>query len=229
MPLSFAQRRLWFLEQLEPGTAVYNVAGEVRLRGRLDVAALANAFAEVLRRHEVLRTVYAMRGGGRWRPLTPCPPLPSHTLPPARAGTRALPFIDLVSLWDHEREVTADRLALDEARRSFDLARGPVCGRCCFSWPKSTSSSRSITSRRTAGHSAFSWTSYRRSTQDRLCGSCRCSTRTMRRGNGSGCRKTCWKASSRIGAAVSPGCRYSSCRRIALGPRCETRGAGCAR
>src|SRR4029077_1027137 len=64
LPLSFAQQRLWFLDRLEPGRAVYNVPMAVRLRGRLDVAALAAAFAGVARRHEVLRTVYRQAADG---------------------------------------------------------------------------------------------------------------------------------------------------------------------
>src|SRR5207302_4825259 len=58
--LSFAQRRLWFMEQLESGTAVFNIAATLRLVGRLDVAALARAFAAVAARHEAVRTTFSM-------------------------------------------------------------------------------------------------------------------------------------------------------------------------
>ncbi|MES1244348.1 MAG: non-ribosomal peptide synthase/polyketide synthase [Acidobacteriota bacterium] len=103
--LSFAQRRLWFLEQLEPGTAAYNVPGEVRLSGPLDVERLTAAFGEILDRHEVLRTVYEMRGGE-----------PAQSAAPAAAE---LPVIELSA-------EEADRWAAEEARRPFDLERGPV-------------------------------------------------------------------------------------------------------
>src|SRR5579864_5173957 len=58
--LSFAQQRLWFMEQLQTGTSVFNIAATLRLVGRLDVAALARAFAETAARHEALRTTFAI-------------------------------------------------------------------------------------------------------------------------------------------------------------------------
>ena len=63
LPASFAQQRLWFLDQLEPGQASYNIPAAVRLMGRLDVPALERAFREIVRRHEVLRTRFESREG----------------------------------------------------------------------------------------------------------------------------------------------------------------------
>src|SRR5262249_38666902 len=63
LPLSFAQRRLWFLDQLEPGSSAYNVPLAVRVRGDLRPDLLAAVLAEIVRRHEALRTVFASEGG----------------------------------------------------------------------------------------------------------------------------------------------------------------------
>ena len=63
LPLSYAQQRLWFLEQLEPGSSTYNVPVGVRMSGRLAVEALEETLSEVVRRHEVLRTSFAEEGG----------------------------------------------------------------------------------------------------------------------------------------------------------------------
>src|SRR6185369_8493046 len=62
LPLSFAQQRLWFLDQLEPGAA-YNLSGRLHLVGRLDTAALEASLNEIVRRHEALRTIFSTRNG----------------------------------------------------------------------------------------------------------------------------------------------------------------------
>ena len=74
-PLSFAQQRLWFLEQLYPGTAVYNIPAAVRLRGWLEYAALARALAIVIDRHHILRTRFVDDDGEPWQEVFACPPL----------------------------------------------------------------------------------------------------------------------------------------------------------
>src|SRR5829696_7677484 len=61
-PLSFAQQRLWFLSQLQPDSATYNIPGAVRLRGSLDARALERTLDEVVRRHEALRTRFVTEG-----------------------------------------------------------------------------------------------------------------------------------------------------------------------
>ena len=63
LPLSFAQQRLWLVHRLDPESAAYNMAGALRLRGRLDAAALRASIGELVRRHEALRTVFRERGG----------------------------------------------------------------------------------------------------------------------------------------------------------------------
>jgi amino acid adenylation domain-containing protein len=113
VPLSFAQQRLWFLEQLERPGALYIVPVAVRLRGRLNVGALERALGEVVRRHEVLRTTFASEGGS-----------PLQVVTPSRA--LSLPVNDLRGLAGAEREAEARRLAAEEAQRPFDLGAGPL-------------------------------------------------------------------------------------------------------
>jgi amino acid adenylation domain-containing protein len=115
LPLSFAQRRLWFLDRLEPGTALYNLPGGIRARGALAVPALAAALAAVVRRHEALRAVFRLQEGEPVQRVGP-PPGPPHRLA----------VIDLGALPAARRGREAERQARQEARRPFDLARGPL-------------------------------------------------------------------------------------------------------
>jgi amino acid adenylation domain-containing protein len=112
LPLSFAQQRLWFLDQLEPGSAVYNMPHGVRLLGPLDVGALAGAIGGVVARHESLRTTFVEHGGR-----------PAQRIAPVAAD---LPYVDLSGLQPAAGEGELRRVAEEEARRSFDLARGPL-------------------------------------------------------------------------------------------------------
>ncbi|HYU30619.1 MAG TPA: amino acid adenylation domain-containing protein, partial [Thermoanaerobaculia bacterium] len=115
LPLSFAQQRLWFLDQLEPGSGAYNIPLAVRLSGELPVALLEQVFAEVVRRHAVLRTVFASRDAG-----------PVQVILPEAAPQ--LPVIDLSDLSDlaDRSDLLVREIALAEAVRPFDLARGPL-------------------------------------------------------------------------------------------------------
>ncbi|HKH48535.1 MAG TPA: amino acid adenylation domain-containing protein, partial [Thermoanaerobaculia bacterium] len=115
LPLSFAQQRLWLIDQLEPGSAAYNIPAALRLRGALEPALLARIFAEVVRRHEVLRTTFAPRAGG-----------PVQVVASAASARPELPLIDLARLPEAERESAARGLARDEGVRPFDLGRGPL-------------------------------------------------------------------------------------------------------
>jgi hypothetical protein len=113
MVLSFAQQRLWFIDQLQAGNNAYNMAAAVRLTGELDVTALEQSFSEIIRRHEVLRTSFKMSNG---RPVQVI----------AEARPVSLDVLDLSHLDEEERESEARRLAAEEARRSFDLSSGPL-------------------------------------------------------------------------------------------------------
>ncbi len=113
VPLSFAQQRLWFLDRLDPGTPAHNMPFPLRLRGTLDVGVLRRALAGIVRRHEALRTVFAEVEGSPVQVV----------LPPAPVR---LPVVELSALPPEEREAGVLRLAGEEARRPFDLARGPL-------------------------------------------------------------------------------------------------------
>ncbi|MEO5729910.1 MAG: amino acid adenylation domain-containing protein, partial [Byssovorax sp.] len=109
--LSFAQERLWFLDQLEPGSS-YVVPGAVRIEGALDAAAIERALREIVRRHEVLRTTFTAIEGRPVQVIHDDLPLAWSTL-------------DLAALPPAEREAAMRREVTDESRRPFDLAVGP--------------------------------------------------------------------------------------------------------
>ncbi|HEX8348925.1 MAG TPA: condensation domain-containing protein, partial [Hymenobacter sp.] len=111
--LSFAQARLWFLEQLEPGSYAYNMPAAVRLTGSLNVAALEQSLNEIVLRHEALRTTFRMVSGE-----------PLQVIAPVLVLT--LPLVDLRSLPEAQQEAQAERLATEEAQQPFDLAMGPL-------------------------------------------------------------------------------------------------------
>ena len=113
LPLSFAQQRLWFIDQLEPGTAVYNMPVVLRVEGRLRAAVLARCLGEIVRRHEALRTVFAAREGSPVQVIQPAEPF-------------LLPVVDLAGWPESARESLALALAQEEAGRPFDLTRGPL-------------------------------------------------------------------------------------------------------
>lgn len=71
LPLSFAQQRLWFLNQLEPNSPFYNISAALRLKGVLNITALENSFNEIIRRHEILRTAFTVLMGNRFKLLLP--------------------------------------------------------------------------------------------------------------------------------------------------------------
>src|SRR5581483_7250274 len=110
IPLSFAQERLWFLDQLEPGSPVYNLCQGVRLRGTLDVNALEKALNEIVRRHEILRTNFVAIDGHAVQLVTP-----ERTLP--------LRVVDLSEWLDGTQTEERDRRIREEARKPFDFAR----------------------------------------------------------------------------------------------------------
>ncbi len=112
-PLSFAQERLWFMEQLEPGQPFNNIPVAFRMEGALNLSALERAMAEMVRRHKPLRTSFKDAGG---RPVAVVVP----------AAAVAIPIVDLSLLTATAQEDRAKRCMLEEARRPFDLAKRPL-------------------------------------------------------------------------------------------------------
>jgi amino acid adenylation domain-containing protein len=115
--LSFAQQRLWILDQIEPGSAAYNNVDAVRLRGRLDAGALAASLTEIVRRHEVLRTRFEAEAG-----------LPRQVIGPAGAAT--LERVDLRGLPAVEHLAEVRRRARQQVHEPCDLAVGPLLRAC---------------------------------------------------------------------------------------------------
>ncbi|MGC5365548.1 non-ribosomal peptide synthetase [Streptomyces sp. DT24] len=113
VPLSPAQERFWFLDRMHPGTALYNSCSAIRLTGPLDDGVTARAVAEIVRRHDVLRSAFPAEGGVPRLGTASGPPVPTA-------------FIDLTRLPPQLRAAEARRLAEEHGRRPFDLERGPL-------------------------------------------------------------------------------------------------------
>jgi amino acid adenylation domain-containing protein len=113
LPLSFAQQRLWFLDQFEPHSALYNQATAFRVSGALDVNALRESLRQVVRRHEALRTTFGVDEGE-----------PFQIIHPEWNGD--LQITDLSALPPAEREDESIKLAQAHASEPFDLTRGPL-------------------------------------------------------------------------------------------------------
>jgi len=111
--LSFAQEQLWFLDQLAPGSPVYNIVDVIPIDGKYDAAAMGRALAELVRRHEVLRTVFPQRNGHPIQSVLPTVDL-------------ALSELDISSLPAQEREREWARVVREEGRKPFDLSHAPL-------------------------------------------------------------------------------------------------------
>ncbi|XOV79530.1 MAG: amino acid adenylation domain-containing protein [Aestuariibacter sp.] len=112
LPLSFAQERLWFLQQLEPEGYGYHIPGAVRIQGELDIDALEQAFNQVVARHESLRTVFVSEQGKPYQKI-----LPELTIEFSR---------DDISSEAGDKEARLKKLCHDHATRPFDLVQGPL-------------------------------------------------------------------------------------------------------
>src|SRR5216684_2759793 len=113
-PASFAQQRLWFIDQLTPGRATYNMPGALRVRGKLDAEVLERTLQEVARRHETLRTRFVTVGGE------------PHQVIEDQINVQ-LQVLDLTDIAEEkEREAEAMRLVQEEARTPFNLKQAPL-------------------------------------------------------------------------------------------------------
>jgi len=112
-PVSSAQQRLWFIDQLDPGTPAFNIPAAVRLLGSLDIEVLENCFNEIIKRHEALRTSFAADAG-----------LPVQVIAPSVKFE--IPILDIRELPEAEQMVHVERLITSECQRSFDLTRSPL-------------------------------------------------------------------------------------------------------
>ncbi|HET9917554.1 MAG TPA: condensation domain-containing protein, partial [Candidatus Binatia bacterium] len=111
--VSFAQERLWFLNQLQPDLPAYNISFAVQVTGALDMAALEQGLREIVRRHEVLRTSF--------------PPIEGQPAPVvAAADSVSITVVDLTDVPRGDRESRALQRGIELAQRPFDLARGPL-------------------------------------------------------------------------------------------------------
>jgi amino acid adenylation domain-containing protein len=113
LPLSFAQQRLWFLNQLAENSAAYNMTRALHLVGNLDLVALEQSLTQIVRRHEILRTTLHSLNGS-----------PVQVI--ASSFTVIVQVVDLQQLPEAEQSASVQRLAAAEVQRPFDLAKGPL-------------------------------------------------------------------------------------------------------
>ncbi len=106
-PLSYSQQRLWFLDQLEPGSPLYNICSPIRMKGRLDEAALKNTLIEIIKRHEVLRTTFGSKNNE-----------PTQIIHDA--------FVPEINRVDATDENTLKAEIINESILPFDLENGPL-------------------------------------------------------------------------------------------------------
>jgi len=113
IPLSFAQQRLWFLQQLDPRSTEYNITTARKFIGPLNISALEQSLAEIIHRQASLRTTFPVIAGQPIQSIAPSIPF-------------SLTTIDLAAFTDEEREAAVQQHAREEAQRPFDLAAGPL-------------------------------------------------------------------------------------------------------
>ena len=217
LPLSFAQQRLWFIDQLDPGNSVYNFPVAVRLKGSLNLAALEQSLNEIVRRHEALRTTFSMVDGqpaqeSRRRSQLPCRlwicgSSPRFSERPECRGW-SLKRLGVRSTWLAVRSCEPEYYSL------------PTTSRSGFS--------PCITSCPTAGPPEYWFARWRHSTRrtalkvHHRCLNCPSSTLTLHTGKENGYRARCFRGSSTIGRSSSTVARRCwNCPKTIPGRQCR--------
>ena len=113
LPLSFAQERLWFLDQMQPGSSIHNMRAAFRLKGSLNIVVLEKSLNEIVLRHEILRTTFPSVDGQPVQSISPEIDL-------------KLPMVDLRELSPEQQEAEVQRLITEEGEQPFDLAQEPL-------------------------------------------------------------------------------------------------------
>ena len=113
LTLTFAQERLWFLDQLQPDSSIHNMRAAFLLKGSLNVAVLEQSLSEIVRRHEILRTTFTSVDGMPVQVISPNIDL-------------KLPVIDLIGVPDSERDIQVEQITRQEFEQPFDLAKVPL-------------------------------------------------------------------------------------------------------
>ncbi|MDZ8136599.1 MAG: amino acid adenylation domain-containing protein [Nostoc sp. DedQUE04] len=113
IPLSFSQQRLWFIDQLYHGSSFYNISSAFHLKGLLNITALKQSLNEILKRHEVWRTTFALVNGQPVQEIAP-------------ELTWELPIINFEHLSGKNWEPNVKKLAIESAKKPFNLAKGPL-------------------------------------------------------------------------------------------------------
>jgi len=112
-PLSYAQQRLWFLDQLEPGSTAYNLPAAIRLKGSLHKDILEKTFYEIVKRHEILRTTFSTVNGTPMQITAP-------------KGSLPINHIDISSLKEDSRDDALRKILKEENAKPFNLTKGPL-------------------------------------------------------------------------------------------------------
>ncbi|MEK9138932.1 MAG: condensation domain-containing protein, partial [Bacteroidota bacterium] len=112
-PLSVYQRRLWFLDQFDPGNAVYNTGKAIRIRGKISIDTAERALNEIIRRHESLRTTFRIDNGEPAQVISP--PFPLH-----------INLLDIERLSDTPEAASIEKTVVEELQRPFDISTGPL-------------------------------------------------------------------------------------------------------
>jgi amino acid adenylation domain-containing protein len=113
LPLSFAQQRLWLLDQLKFGTQAYTIPAIIRARGKIELAALQQSFDSLIERQEMLRTTFTQMDGQPWQSIAAPFPIRIDT-------------VDLSSIPEEQRDISAHEMIFKEIAKPFDLAQGPL-------------------------------------------------------------------------------------------------------